>query len=314
MATSSKKPSKPQATDLQAQRQTVHDLRQQIATSEDNLKTVSLEAQRIRLGGHNIHDKTMNVDALSKIMRDYPTPETSKLAESFERLNVHPVQHELARLRAQLQGELVILERLEREHRASNAESMLAEALDRHHEAMQAHGQAKAQHEAVEKRLAAARMARLDNERIKREHDQACVQAIADGTEPPALVLNDHEDVSQLEAAARLTASKVREAGDAAHTAEKVVKGLQDAIAGQRAAELLELIKTEAHDRGVPLARLRDAIVELAGPTLAHQLDGDELYRARRELAQLRPEVEKLRSDNQALRDGVVQLTRSPYR
>ena len=304
------KPSLKQPVEIQAQSLEVQGLQTSITQIETQLKALTLEHGRIRLGNHDIHAKGLPVEFLQKVMRDYPTAETTKLAAAFEGEQLAPLRQELAALKQRLSHEQSTLEQLRSEFKADNTEALLALAADRLAAAGVKLGEAKAHHASLEQRLSAARMGMLEADRLQAAHDAAVAQALADGTEPPAKPETQTVDsITALQTALTLSRDKVKTLGDEWGQIDGEVRNLKGVISSRKLTEFMATLKTTAAAQGVRLEGVRDELIRLTGPSLMHQLDADELHRLRHEVAAMRPELDQLRSDKAILQDGLGRLT-----
>ena len=309
-----KKSTLKQPVELAAQTIEVGELQTRIADIEAKLKTLSLEHSQIRLGGHDIHQRGLPVEFLRKVMRDYPTDETQKMADAFEVEQLAPLRKELTNLKARLSAEELALGQLQTEFRADNIETLLAQAADRLAAAGVKLGEAKAHHRALEERLQAARMAQLENERLQAAHDAAVAQALADGTEPPAKPETQTvDDVKALQTALTLSRDKLKTLADDWSQIDVEARNLKGVISNRKLTEFMATLRAQAEEQGLRLESVRDELIRFTGPSLMHQLDADELHRLRHEVSTLRPEVDKLRQDNAILQNGVQQLTARRY-
>jgi hypothetical protein len=300
--------------EIQAQRLEVTELQTRITQVEDQIKALTLEHGRIRLGGHDIHQRGLPIEFLRKVMRDYPTAETTKLADAFELERLAPLRQELAALKQRLSHEQVVFGQLKAEFVVDNAAVLLAQAVDRLADAGVKLNDAKAHHASLEQRLASARMAVLENERLQAAHDGAVAQALADGKELPAKPeVQFVDDVKALQTALSLSRDKVKALGDEWSQIDGEVRNLRGVISSRKLTEFMTSIKAQAASAGVRIESVRDELIRLTGPSLMHQMDSDELHRLRHELSTLRPEVDKLRQDNRVLQDGIQQLTTRRY-
>jgi hypothetical protein len=251
----------------------------------------------------------MNVDMLAKVMRDFPTTESTKAAADHAAEFIHPLQSEIAQLKARLVSEQAEHQAMKRLHEASNAPALLLDA-----EAKMLAGGAEihaveARLKLLADRLAAARMGRLGNDRLRGEHDAASARALADGLDVPVLVLVEHEAIAPLEKAIDLVNDERKRLQSVQDQRWAAIKRLKALIASQKIDDLMTQIQDLADAQGVRLHDVRDKLVEIVGESFLSESRAVGEARAVAELASLRPELDRLRNDNRVLRDGIAKLT-----
>jgi hypothetical protein len=301
------------SVEVQAQSLEVVDLQTRITQIETQLKTLSLEHSKIKLGGHDIHQQALPVEFLQKVMRDWPTVETKKMADAFEVEQLAPLRKELTNLKARLSTEQVTLGQLRVDFEDANAPQLLSQANERRAEASAALAEAKAHHTTLEKRLNAARMGLLEVDRIKTEYSAAAALAISEGLDVPAMTLPQFEDVKPLEGALALSREKVKGLNETLDSILTHIRSIETRISNRKLGEFMTQLKTTAAAQGVRLEQVRDRLIQDVGPSVSALMDADEVFRLRHELNTLRPEVDKLRQDNRVLQDGITKLTSRSY-
>lgn len=151
---------------------------------------------------------------------------------------------------------------------------------------------------------------------LQADHDAACALAIAQGTaapEAPQLPELPVETVAQLEGAIKLLDLQIDELRQNQQRSAAEAKALQNLVDRRKVDEFTAMIVAEAKAQGLRLGDVRDKLVEIAGPTVSAQVDASDAAAYRRELATLRPEVERLRANVATLQDGITKLTSRQY-
>jgi hypothetical protein len=302
--TTTRPPIEIEATQLSIERLTT-----QIVQAEGLLREMQSANRIIRNGNHDVSDKSMSVELLTKIMRDFPTQGTTAEAEAHAAEFLHPLQSEIAQLKARLASEQAEHQAMKRLHEASNAPALLADS-----EAKLLAGDAEiraadARFKALNDRLAAARMSRLANDRSRVEHEAASARALADGVDAPVLVLVEHEAIGSLEKAVGLVNDERKRLQSVQDQRRASAKRFREVIAAQKLDALMTQIQDMAETQGVKLQAVRDRLIEMVGESFLSEARAAGEARSVVELASLRPELDRLRNDNQLLKDGIVKLT-----
>jgi hypothetical protein len=295
-----------------AARQHLADVQARVKQLTERHAAAARRAQIILHGNHDVLQPGVSTDFVQKVQRDYPKTETQQAADGFTLAEVAPLTQQINDAKAQESEARQTLSRVHGEWVKANAQALERQAAKALSDLNDVKREADARHAEITQRLNKALISKRDAETFADEYAASCAIAIAeDRAAPEKPDMPEHEDVEMLKAALLHAGRIQREAGERAHEQWRRWSSLDNAVKTATLDAFVTEVRALADQRGITLGKLRDALIDIVGEGSLSLARASGESQALAELAALRPELDRLRSDNATLRSGVEALTKS---